>query len=126
MLLDADTIKCSTDGSRMMGRMGSGLVAYFGNEEWFSDSVSLGEWATVFQAENHALISLANSLISRELHGPAINKFIDSQAALLALESGCHYYGLQSCYPEAGGCGQYCQNHLGSRPHRSAWKRKSR
>ena len=87
--LDADAINCFTDGSRMMGRSGSGLVAYRGNEEWFSDSVPLGEWATVFQAETHALTSLANSLISRELHGAAINIFTDSQATLLALESGC-------------------------------------
>ena len=47
--LEADAINCFTDGSRMMGRSGSGLVAYRGNEERFSDSVPLGEWATVFR-----------------------------------------------------------------------------
>ena len=54
---------CFTGGSPMMGRSGSRLVAYRVNDERFSDSVPLGEWATVFQAEVHALTSLANSLV---------------------------------------------------------------
>ena len=61
----------------MMGRSGSGFVPYRGNE-WFSESVPLGEWAPVFQAKTHTLTSLANSLISRELHGAAIDIFTDS------------------------------------------------
>ena len=72
----------------MLGRSGSGLVAYRDSEEWFSDSVPLGEWASVFQAEVHALTSLANSLAGRGLHGSSINIFTDSQAVLLALEGG--------------------------------------
>ena len=62
-------VNCFSDGSRMIGHSGSRLVAYRDNDEWFSDSVPLGEWATVFQAEIHALTTLVNSLIRRGLHG---------------------------------------------------------
>ena len=77
-------VNCFSDGSHMLGRSGSELAAYRDNDEWFSDSVPLGEWATVFQAEVHALTSLANSLVGRDLHGSSINIFTDSQAVLLA------------------------------------------
>ena len=52
----------------MMGRSGSGLVAYRDNDERFPDLVPLGEWTTVFQAEIHALTYLANNLVKRGLH----------------------------------------------------------
>ena len=48
--LDADVVNYFTDGSCMMGQSGSGLGAYRNNDEWFSDSAPLGEWATVFRA----------------------------------------------------------------------------
>ena len=70
--LDADAANCLTDGSRMMGPSSSGLVAYKDLNEYFCDSIPFGVWTTVFQAEFHALTSLANSLINRELHG-AVN-----------------------------------------------------
>ena len=73
----------------MVGRSGSGLVAYRDNNDWISDSVPPGEWATIIHAEIHNLTSLANILISREWHGADINISTDSQAALLALEGGC-------------------------------------
>ena len=53
--------------------------------EWFSGTISLGEWATVFQAEVHAISSLVHGLITRGLHGSNVKIFTDSQAALQAL-----------------------------------------
>ena len=69
------------------GRGAGGFVAYKDGSEWFSGSVSLGEWATVFQAEIH-VISLVRGLYTRGLHESNINIFTDSQAALRAAQSG--------------------------------------
>ena len=80
--LNGGEVCCFTDGSRL-----NGFVAYKDGSEWFSGSVSLGEWATVFQAEIH-VISLVRGLYTRGLHESNINIFTDSQAALRAAQSG--------------------------------------
>ena len=52
-----ETVCCFTDGSRQNGLSGCGFLAYKDGSEWFSGSISLGEWATIFQAEVHAISS---------------------------------------------------------------------
>ena len=75
-----------TDGSKLDGQTGSGLVVYKGREEIAQDWYRLPNAATVFQAEITAISRAAEVLLTTRTDGMKFIKiFIDSQAAILAL-----------------------------------------
>ena len=75
-----------TDGSRQEGRTGAGFWIKVGSRER-TRRVSLGAWATVFQAEMLAIRGAARLLRSSNLHpSHTVHIFSDSQASLRALD----------------------------------------
>ncbi|XP_073956502.1 uncharacterized protein [Choristoneura fumiferana] len=71
-----------TDGSKMKSGTGAGIHA-----KDFNSSVSMGNYATVFQAETYAIIACAQENIDRKVREKTIYILSDSQAALKALTS---------------------------------------
>jgi ribonuclease HI len=69
-----------TDGSKMSSGTGAGI--YSGD---CSVSISLGHYATVFQAEASAILICAQELVSRNTRGRTVYILSDSQAVLKAL-----------------------------------------
>ena len=76
---------CFTDGPRLDDKSGSGYVVYLNDLDWFSNSVLLGDWDTVLQAEVQAFHCVVHELAMRGLRGTNINIFTNSQAALRAV-----------------------------------------
>jgi len=80
-------ILCFTDGSRMAGTGYSGagiLVEGEGGEEGRERALSLGVWATVFQAEVRAILECVRMVEEMGIRG-GITICSDSQAAIKAL-----------------------------------------
>ena len=78
-----------TDGSKIEGQTGAGVIIYKHNEIIYRQSYSLPSKASIFQAELEA-IQQATSFFNRNKHRyPAkyIKLLVDSQAALKALSS---------------------------------------
>jgi ribonuclease HI len=71
-----------TDGSKMGGGAGAGLWC---SQEGACESISLGEYATVFQAEVAAILTSAMIALEAETKGRRIKICSDSQAAIAAL-----------------------------------------
>ena len=77
-----------TDGSRHSEQTGAGYVIYKGKGQVCEDSLRLPDHATVFQAEIAAVQAAAEALTRIQDHGArSVKIFIDSQAALRALEN---------------------------------------
>ena len=77
-----------TDGSKLDGKVGSGLVIYEGKREILSASFRLGDDATVFMAEVVAIAKAAEMLSGMDRQGMKFVKFfVDSQAAIRAVDS---------------------------------------
>lgn len=75
-----------TDGSKIDGQTGSGLVVHRGRKEVHCDWLRLPNEATVFQAEIVAIAKAAEALVGLSDTGMKYVKiFVDSQAAILAL-----------------------------------------
>ena len=77
-----------TDGSRKEDRTGAGFAVYEGRQQISTGSYRLPDHATVFQAEVTAVAMAAKTL--REMQAGKmkyIKIFVDSQAALLALDN---------------------------------------
>ncbi|XP_063379410.1 uncharacterized protein LOC134666190 [Cydia fagiglandana] len=79
---DENDIIWYTDGSKTESGTGAGIYA---ND--FSSSISMGNYATVFQAETFAIIACVHENIVRRTQGKNIYILSDSQAALKALEA---------------------------------------
>lgn len=80
--LPEGTIRFFTDGSKMGTSTGAGV---FGPRT--RETISMGKWPTVFQAEVYAIHICARTCIMRNYRHAKIGIFSDSQAALLALKS---------------------------------------
>ena len=77
-----------TDGSKLDGQTGAGLVIYQGGAEKTAKHFRLPDGTTVFQAEVAAISEAAQTLLSMWNERMRFVKiFIDSQAAILALEN---------------------------------------
>ena len=77
-----------TDGSKLDGQTGAGLVIYKGGKEKTQEWYRLPDSSTVFQAEITAVTKAAESLLSIPNGDVSFVKiFIDSQAAILALDN---------------------------------------
>ncbi|XP_061715621.1 uncharacterized protein LOC133523883 [Cydia pomonella] len=93
---DENDIIWYTDGSKTVSGTGAGIYA---ND--FSCSISMGNYATVFQAETYAIIACVHENIVRQTQGKNIYILSDSQAALKALraprvDSRLVYNGVQA------------------------------
>ncbi len=71
-----------TDGSLRSGRAGAGVFCE--NQVMDNQSVSLGAYATVFQAEVYAILCCAKAVTEAGYRGENIRIYSDSQAALKA------------------------------------------
>lgn len=71
-----------TDGSKIGASTGAGIYA-----DDHSSSISMGNYATVFQAETYAIIACAQENIDRHSQGKNIYILSDSQASLKALRA---------------------------------------
>ena len=77
-----------TDGSKLEGQTGAGLVVYKGRNEISNEQYRLPEGTTVFQAEIAAIERAATTLVNMQQDTIKFVKiFIDSQAAILALDN---------------------------------------
>ena len=86
--LTPSQINVYTDGSKFKGRVGSGVLIMMGRETLAELSFRLPDKSSVFQAEIFAINQAAIFLQSHQT--PAYIKFfVDSQAALLALNNKC-------------------------------------
>ena len=72
-----------TDGSGYGGRFGAGIYQPTRN---YRESIPMGEWATVFQAEVLGILKCAEYLNNNSAEGKTIYICTDSQAALGALQ----------------------------------------
>ncbi|MCP3661285.1 MAG: hypothetical protein GY696_02130 [Gammaproteobacteria bacterium] len=84
-LLPQDHVSFFTDGSLRSGRAGAGVFCE--NQEMDDQSVPLGAYATVFQAEVYAILCCAKAVIEAGYRGENIRIYSDSQAALKAVMS---------------------------------------
>lgn len=71
-----------TDGSKMDNSTGAGITG-----PGVDLSVPMGQWATVFQAEIHAILACTQICLARKYRHANICIFSDSQAALKALKA---------------------------------------
>ena len=77
-----------TDGSRILGTTGAGFTILCGKEEISHGTFKLPDDATVFQAEVFAIMRACEALLTQDSLTIRFAKiFIDSQAAILALNS---------------------------------------
>ena len=79
------TCRIYTDGSKQNGRVGASFIVYIQAERIFSRGFRLPDHSTVFQAELYAIREAARYVCSRNIAWP-LCFFVDSQAALLALQ----------------------------------------
>jgi hypothetical protein len=80
-----------TDGSKLEGKTGAGFVIYKRREVIGEDAIRLPDKCTVFQAEIVAVQKAGNGLLNLMQRGVEmryVKIFIDSQAAILALNNG--------------------------------------
>ena len=84
--LDPEVIHCFTDGSKIGNCSGSGFILR-GQEVKAQGYLSLGNYTTVFQAEVIALGECCRSLKNKGVNGKIIRIYIDSQAAIKAMDS---------------------------------------
>ena len=84
-ILNHNTIRVYTDGSKLDGRVGAGFYAEYPNNSPKQAFFHLGIHSTVFQAEVLAVSEVAKNLHLEKMHNQNIVVLIDSQAALKAL-----------------------------------------
>jgi ribonuclease HI len=77
------TIRCYTDGSKIDGATGCGVLIEFSDNTYKRFCVPLGQYATVFQAEVNALTVAAHAL--HDMTNCSVEFLSDSQAAIKAL-----------------------------------------
>ena len=86
--LEEGIIQCYTDGSHIDRRTGAGI--YFKPHETLhmeDQAISLGSFATVYQAEVIAISAAADTMIKADIRNQTIYILSDSQAALKAIAS---------------------------------------
>ena len=81
-----NTIHCFTDGSKINKGSGAGYLI-MGENIRSTGTITLGEDATVFQAEVFAITDASRKLISLQTKNKNIEFFIDNQGAIKAMES---------------------------------------
>ena len=84
-ILNHNTIRVYTDGSKLDGRVGAGFYAEYPNNSPKQAFFHLGIHSTVFQAEVLAISEVAKNLHLEQMHNQNIVVLVDSQAAIKAL-----------------------------------------
>ena len=82
--IEAPDVSVATDGSKLDSGTGWGFCAYRDGSVLTSARGGLGEWATVFQGEITAIYKACLALL--DVDAGSVFFFVDSQAALLALD----------------------------------------
>ena len=83
-LLNQNTVKFYSDGSKLDGKVGEGFYAEYPNNSPKQAFFHLGIYSTVFQAEVLAISEEAKNLLLKKMHNQGIVVLIDSQAAIKA------------------------------------------
>ena len=84
-VLNQNTIKVYTDGSKLDGRVGAGFYAESPNNSPKQAFYHLGIYSTVFQAKVLAILKVAKNLLLEKMLNQSIVVLVDSQAAIKAL-----------------------------------------
>ena len=82
-VLNQNTAKVYTDGSKLDGRVGAGFYAEYPNNSPKQAFFHLGNYSTVFQVL--AISEMAKNLRLEKIHNQNIAVLVDSQAAIKAL-----------------------------------------
>ena len=83
-VLNQNTVKFYTDGSKLDGRVGAGFYAEYPNNSP-KQAFHLGIYSTVFQAEVLAISEMPKNLLWEKMQNQNILVLVDSQAAIKAL-----------------------------------------
>ena len=81
VVLNQNTVKVYTDGSKLHGRIGAGFCAEYPNNSPKQAFFHLGIHGTVFQAEVLATPEVAKNLLLEKMHNQSIVVLVDSQTA---------------------------------------------
>ena len=84
-VLNQNTVKVYTDGSKLHGRVGAGFYAENPNNSPKQAFFNLGIYSAVFQAEVLAISEVAKNLLLEKMHNQSIVVLVDSQAAIKSL-----------------------------------------
>ena len=84
-VLNQNTVKVYTDGSKLDGRVGAGFYAEYPNNSPKQAFFHLEIHSTVFQAEVLAISEVAKYLLLEKMHNQSIVVLVHSQAAVKAL-----------------------------------------
>ena len=84
-VLNQNTVKVYTDGSKLDGRVGAGFYAEYPNNSPKQAIFHLGIQSTVFQAEVLAIPEVAKNLLLEKMHNQSIVVPVESQAAIKSL-----------------------------------------
>ena len=84
-VLNQNTVKVYTDGSKQDGRVGVGFYAEHPNNSPKQAFFHLGIYSTMFQAKVLAISEVAKNLLWEKMHNQNIVVLVDSQAAIKAL-----------------------------------------
>ena len=80
-VLNKNTVKVYTDGSKLDGRLGAGFYAEYPNNSPKQRFFPLGIYSTMFQARVLAFSEVAKNLVLEKMHNQSIAVLVDSQAA---------------------------------------------
>ena len=84
-VLNQNTVKVYTDGSKLDGRVSARFYAEYLNNSPKQAFFHLGINSTVFQAEVLAISEVAKNLVLEKTHNQSVVVLVDSQAAIKAL-----------------------------------------
>ena len=84
-VLNQNTVKVYTDGSKLDGRVGAGFYAEYPKKYLKQAFFHHGIHSTVFQAEVLAISEMAKNLLLEKMHDQGIVVLVDSQAGIKSL-----------------------------------------
>ena len=84
-VLNQNTVKVYTNGSKLDGRVGAGFNAEYPNNSLQQAFFHRGIYSTVFQAEVLAISNMAKNPVYEKMHNQSIVVLVDSLAATKAL-----------------------------------------
>ena len=83
-VLNQNTVKFYSDGSKLDGRVGAGFYAEYPNNSPKQAFFHLGIYSTVFQVAVLAISEMAMNLLLEKMHNQSIVVLVDSQEAIKA------------------------------------------
>ena len=83
-VLNQNTVKVYSDGSKLDGTVGAGFYAEYPNNSPKQAFFHRGIYCTVFQAEVLAISKLAKNPLLEKMRSPSIAALVDGQAAIKA------------------------------------------